>query len=172
MLNFHGNGSETPAFFPFSPSFYFSVVHQCHPPPSCPRAIECPPGLSRFRPSSLLPAAIISSVRPTSFHLLDYRRVLFCPRKKAVFGDHFQLETEQCVNVFFIEKEGGQSSTRTRSKSVVSCYLCFDRSREKFSVNLCNQEGKWNKIDFFLSLLSLIRTKLYNSVQLFKFNEI
>lgn len=102
MLNFHGNGSETPAFLAaFSPSpfsFYFSATSATPPLPTRNRMS------ARFIPlSPLLPR------RHHFFRSLDefsFARLPACvvsSAKKAVFGDHFQVETEQCVNVFFID---------------------------------------------------------------------
>lgn len=91
-------------------------------------AIECPPGLSPFRPSS--PAAIISFVRSTSFHLLDYRRALFRPRKKQCSVTIFrwkQNSVSMCFLSTIVHAQLGKSAILRR-------YLCIGRSKEKFDL--------------------------------------
>lgn len=85
--------------FPPPPlSFYFSATSATPPLPTRDRMS------ARFIPlSPLLPR------RHHFFRSLDefsFARLPACvvsSAKKAVFGDHFQVETEQCVNVFFID---------------------------------------------------------------------
>lgn len=115
-------------FPPPSLSFYFSATSAT--PPHLPylRAIECPPGLSPFRPSS--PAAIISFVRSTSFHLLDYRRALFRPRKKQCSVTIFrwkQNSVSMCFLSTIVHAQLGKSAILRR-------YLCIGRSKEKFDL--------------------------------------
>lgn len=95
MLNFHGNGSETAAFSRhFFPS-PFIFPHYTLPYRMYTRFI---PLSSSTTPS---PHHFFRSLDEFSFARLP--RVLFCPRKKAVSGDHFRVETEQFSTCFYRE---------------------------------------------------------------------
>lgn len=124
MLNFHGNGSETPAsrsIFPLllSPFIFRPLVPPLPLPPTRDRMS------TRFIPllpplSSLAP--IISFARSTSFHLLDYRVCCFVREKSSVRWPFSGGNRTVCQCVFY---PGGQSThTNTYTRSLVNRLFC------------------------------------------------